>query len=325
VRLLTIATWLAGLGLLAFLLARSDGGAVLAAVGRLRFWLAAVVFLHLPPLLIDAVAWRCVFPGARPSLGRLFVIRWISESANSLLPIPQLGELVRVKLAGDAGADPVDAGASVMIDLTLGIATQALFTGIGLALIDLEHDDGIVARAGLAMIALAVIAGGFFMAQRSGLLTRTAGLLYRMGGPTRLLLSAAGARRLDETLRRMYRDRSAVAAGMAWRLVGWFAGAAEVWLALLALGHPVSIADALTIEALSQAVRAAAFIVPGGLGVQDGALMLMAAQMGFGAEAGLALSLVKRCREIVLGVPGLALAGAIEMRGSTKQRIGAKP
>ena len=64
------------------------------------------------------------------------------------------------------------------------------------------------------------------------------------------------------------------------------------------------------LESLSQAARTAAFAIPGGLGVQDGALLLLCAQIGLGAETGLALSLAKRCRELVLGLPGL-LAGYV--------------
>ncbi|HUC69490.1 MAG TPA: hypothetical protein VMA53_28990 [Stellaceae bacterium] len=63
------------------------------------------------------------------------------------------------------------------------------------------------------------------------------------------------------------------------------------------------------LESLSQAARTAAFAISGGLGVQDGALLL-AMQLGLGAEAGLALSLAKRCRELALGAP-LLLTGYI--------------
>ena len=56
---------------------------------------------------------------------------------------------------------------------------------------------------------------------------------------------------------------------------------------------------------LGQAVRSAAFIVPGGYGVQEGGYMLIGAFYGLPAETGLALSLIKRVREIILGIPGL--------------------
>jgi hypothetical protein len=48
--------------------------------------------------------------------------------------------------------------------------------------------------------------------------------------------------------------------------------------------------------------------------VQDGALMLLATQLGLGGEMGLALSLAKRCRELVLGAPALATGYIIELR-----------
>ena len=71
------------------------------------------------------------------------------------------------------------------------------------------------------------------------------------------------------------------------------------------MGHPVGIVEALVIQSLGRAVRSAAFMVPGGLGVQEGGYMVIAGLLGLGPDVGLALSLVKRVREIAVGVPAL--------------------
>ncbi len=50
-------------------------------------------------------------------------------------------------------------------------------------------------------------------------------------------------------------------------------------MAVLALlGHPVSLADALVVESLAQALRNAGFMPPGALAVQEGAIIGAAAR-----------------------------------------------
>ena len=87
-------------------------------------------------------------------------------------------------------------------------------------------------------------------------------------------------------------------------LVGWLVGTGEVWLALQFLGHPVDWVDALLLESVGQAIRGAAFAIPGSLGVQEGGYLLLAPLVGLPPETALALSLAKRAREIALGLAG---------------------
>jgi uncharacterized membrane protein YbhN (UPF0104 family) len=81
----------------------------------------------------------------------------------------------------------------------------------------------------------------------------------------------------------------------------------------------VSWVDALLLESLGQAIRGAAFFVPGSLGVQEGGYLLLAPLVGLSADAALALSLAKRTRELLLGVPGLVYLHFSE-RGWRRQR-----
>jgi uncharacterized membrane protein YbhN (UPF0104 family) len=82
-------------------------------------------------------------------------------------------------------------------------------------------------------------------------------------------------------------------------------GSFETWLALRLLGYPISVWDAIAIEAVTQALRHIIFVVPAGLGVQEGGLVLFGDIIGLPPEASVALSLVKRMREIGFGVPAL--------------------
>jgi hypothetical protein len=63
--------------------------------------------------------------------------------------------------------------------------------------------------------------------------------------------------------------------------------------------------EALVIESLLHAIRGAAFAIPGALGAQEGGLVLLCAIFGIPPEQAIALSLVKRAADVVVGAPGL--------------------
>ncbi len=96
--------------------------------------------------------------------------------------------------------------------------------------------------------------------------------------------------------------------------------AGEVWLALLLLGHPVSVTEATVLESLGQAIRAAAYAVPAGLGVQEGGFVVLGMTLGFGPEVGLVLSLAKRFRELLVGLPGLVAWHLLEGHDLLRRR-----
>jgi uncharacterized membrane protein YbhN (UPF0104 family) len=89
------------------------------------------------------------------------------------------------------------------------------------------------------------------------------------------------------------------------------------------MGHPLPFLSVVTIESLLFAARNAAFIVPSGLGVQEGVYALLGPLFGLPSEAALALSLLKRARDIAIGVPVLLTWQGAEARQSWKDRKGA--
>ena len=68
------------------------------------------------------------------------------------------------------------------------------------------------------------------------------------------------------------------------------------------MGFPTAVA----LESLTQAIRHFIFVVPAGLGVQEAGLVGFGYLLGVGSDASIALSLAKRMREILFGVPALA-------------------
>jgi uncharacterized membrane protein YbhN (UPF0104 family) len=106
-------------------------------------------------------------------------------------------------------------------------------------------------------------------------------------------------------LERIYRGWRSLFASGAIHLLGWLTGTLEVYVALHLMGHPIGLAEALVIESLTQALRGAAFAVPGAIGVQEGGLVILCALFGIPAGDAIALSLVKRAADIIIGIPGL--------------------
>ena len=100
-------------------------------------------------------------------------------------------------------------------------------------------------------------------------------------------------------------------------------GVVETWVTLWAMGLGGALAPAFVIESLGMAARSAGFIVPGALGVQEGGLVVVAGLYGIPADAAIALSMVKRARELVVGVAGLLMwqwsAGKRLLRGRIRR------
>jgi len=110
---------------------------------------------------------------------------------------------------------------------------------------------------------------------------------------------------LDAKLRELLGHTAALLTTIAWQLAGAAAGAIETWLVLRWLQQPVGFGTALALESLTQAIRHFIFVVPAGLGVQEAGLVGFGYLLGLGNDASIALSLAKRMREILFGVPAL--------------------
>ncbi|CCQ73415.1 Putative integral membrane protein [Magnetospira sp. QH-2] len=309
---------MAGIGLLIWLLASSDLDQLSAALVAGGWGVVAIALFKIVTLGMDALAWRSVVLGDhRPGLGRTLWIRWIGEGVNTLLPVAQVGgDVVRGRLLALRGVPGPVAGASVAADFTMGVITQALFTLLAVALLVVHGlPEPLIApvSVGLGVIGLGGLA--LLLIQRAGLFGLLGKLLDRLvkDGPWASL--SGGMAALEMAVRRVYGDRRALLTCGGWRFVGWVAHLGETWLALWFLGVPVTLAEALVIEALSNAVRSAAFMIPGAIGVQEGGLLAVGLIYGLTPETALALAMMKRGRELLVSLPALAAWMHGERRG----------
>lgn len=112
----------------------------------------------------------------------------------------------------------------------------------------------------------------------------------------------------------LYQRPKRISLSAACHFTAWFLGTFETFAAIELVGLHATVREALIIEALGHAVRAAGFAIPGAMGVQEGGYLVICAMFGIGPEQALALALIHRIRELILGVPGLLVWQQMEKR-----------
>jgi putative membrane protein len=302
-----VVAWLGGIAALIGLVTWSGLGAVGEAVSSVGWGILLVVLARAVALVVAGAGWWLLFPSKmRPQLRTCVVLRFVREATNVLLPLAQVGgDLIGAGLLTLYAVPGALAAASVIVDVLIQAATQFLFAILGLlTLVALEADQALARSAAIGIAVAALMLAGFYLAQRRGGQRILRSVVTRLAGDREWrVLGTIDA--VYQNLGTIYAARSNVVASGVVHLVGWAIGVTEVAIVFAFMGHPVSIGEALVIESLLHAVRGAAFAIPSALGAQEGALVVLCAAFGIPPEQAIALSLVKRAADVVLGVPGL--------------------
>jgi uncharacterized membrane protein YbhN (UPF0104 family) len=112
----------------------------------------------------------------------------------------------------------------------------------------------------------------------------------------------------------LYDSRSRLAASAALHLVAWIGAGGGTYISFRLVGGHIDFLNAVALEALLCTLRSIAAPVPAAIGVQEWGYAMLAPLFGLPAEMGVAVSLLKRAREIVLGVPALLYWQGVESR-----------
>jgi putative membrane protein len=314
----------AGLGLvLAIAIIAYQGfGAVAQAFAAVGFGVVIVVLLRAVELAGAGLGWWIIVPAsARCPLYACVWVRFIREAINALLPVAQVGgEIAGGRVMTFFGIAGEVAGATILVDILMQAVTLLLFTFVGIGVLaTVVADRALIGSlaAGTAILGLAL--AGFFAAQRFGGAKLFDRLLMALAAKLGWS-SLANRASLHDNLVRIYADLPRLAAAMLVHFGVWFVGVFEVLVALRLMGFPIGYGEALAIESVGQAVRAAAFLMPGALGVQEAGFIAVCAVYGIPAPAALALSLVKRVPDLTLGVPFLFVWHAHESRALMRRR-----
>jgi putative membrane protein len=298
-----------GLAVMVVLIVREGAQSIASLLTHAGWLLLLLVPLHVFPLLLDVIGWRLLIVG-RCRLAVLFLIASIREAINRLLPVANIGgEVVGVHLLTLQGMSGPAAAASVIVEIVLILVAQYLFLLLGVTC--LLHITGSLATTGALLLAvgggLPVVALLIWLLHSGllfGALQRLAPKILGSNGKAPSVLSRLT--HLDTAIRELTSARGRLARTVLWQLAGLIAGSTETWLALRWLGHPLNFEAALALESITLAARSLVFIAPAGLGVQEAGLIGIGHVLGLGSDVAIALSLAKRMREILFGLPALA-------------------
>lgn len=297
---------LAGAGALLGAVAYAGAAGVEQAVVRVgMLGLVAVALIHLPVLATTGAAW-CVLgaelPGAAP--WKFIWARYVREATGEVLPFSQLGGIVAgARALRLAGVPTLPASATLLADVLIEQLAKIPYVLAGLALLLLGGRTPPVRVALAALLPMTVLGlAATLWRRRSGRLLGQAAERLARRWPALRLDNAAALRTL---LGRLLAWDRRMAAAFAVHVLGWSLGAAETWVVFHLMGLPVSAAQAVIIDSLFCAVRTFGFAVPAALGVQEAGYVLVCAVVGVPAAPAVALSLVRRVRELLAGAPAL--------------------
>ena len=297
----------AGLALAIVLFAREDVGSSVALVLAAGPGLVLASLFHALPMIANGRAWQRLLPEwQRPTLHLISWATWLRESINGLLPVARVGgEIVAYRIVRSHVADRAEAAASLVADMALSVLSQAGFALLGIALLlAMGHTTTLTSHLLAGVGVMIALGAGFVLVARAGALGALTGTFNRLFAG-QLGRGQRSALQFEQALRNIYKRHIDVGTCLVWQLAGWVLGAGEIWLALWFLGQGSNALDAVVIEALVQGVSSAAFVVPGALGVQEGAFVLIGAAVGIDSVTALALATARRLRDVIIFFPGL--------------------
>lgn len=311
------ASLLLGLIVLAAVLLNFDLAAVKVAL--LRAGLGGFGIIVLAGLVCEvvlALGLVPLLPSAAP-LPAIIAARQLRDSSGDVLPITQLGGVaLAARALVLAGVGVTEASAAVIADLTTETFAQGLYVLSGvLASLSLLHGSPQLSPYVGAMLGgalfLSVGAIGFAVLQMAGSLWA-----QRLGGR---LISIAHAQAFHAAVHTIYRRRGRIVLSILLQWAGWLASGVWLWVVLTVLGTGTSLWAAMAVQALVEGLRSALVFVPASVGVQEAGYAVLAPVFGFSPEIGLAASLLRRARDVVVAVPVLLLWQLVESRNALRR------
>jgi uncharacterized protein (TIRG00374 family) len=322
-RHLKLLYFLLGAGLLVFVIFQTDLRQVAQmalSVGWRGFALLLLIYLF--GFAIDVVTFQMALldiPLDARWFWRTFKIRLVGEFFNTVIPAGGMGgEPVKALMLKNRYGIGLKAGAaSLLLGKTVNMIALVIFLAGGFAfMLQSEKMPALYkSTGGIGLLVFALCILAFFLIQRTRLTSRLWSGLASLPFGSRLLHRLQQVREFDDKLVHFYtRHKIRVLVAVSLAILNWLVGVAEVWTASWLLGHPVSLIDAWIIEAAIQLARAAAFLMPASLGVQEGTFLLFYAAIAGSGELGMAVALLRRARELIwLGWGGLA--GLLYLKG----------
>ena len=313
-RKISVVALILGLIVATALIGWFGAGRVLHAILSVGPWqFGLFVGLQLSVMIYLGIVWWVIAPPGVGTLGRFVRGRMVRDSAGSCLPFSVLGGLV-------AGARAVNlygvswhvAAVSTIVDITTEFAAEIAFAAIGLVILLLGDHGPRIHLAAEIGLGVAVVGTILLVRLQHGV----APIFVSMG--RRMLAPWIAQGQIDlgaeSELTASYGNRRRLTFGTLLHFFGWLGKGLGNWLAFHLLGVHLSLTDALAIEGLLHAALALAVAVPGYAGVQEAGYIGLGALFGVPADLCLSVSLIRRARDMSIGIPVLLLWQFIEVK-----------
>ncbi len=321
---------LLGLGMLCLLPMLTQWRQLLSAIELLGTALLPLAVLHALPILLDSRGWlalmRVLRPPRTPSWRYFWGAALIREAVANCLPLSGVGGFaVALRLMALRGVPTAQAVAGVVAESTLTLLTQMslMLVAISAWLIAEPLIRGVrVAGVGVAATSAFLVALMFALRRDGRFLGLLERLLRRLGGLHRAYSWSGALEAVYQGLDRIYVHRRVCMKVAVWQLAAMAAAVVELWLMLTLLNLPRPLLLALSLSAVARLTRSLSVAVPAGLGVQELAFGGLLLGSGLDFNAGVAISVATRARDLMFGVPAL-LGWLLLERG--QNRISAAP
>lgn len=317
---------LAGIGAGIYLIVQ-HGETVRESLARVGWGFSLYLAASFVIYALDAWAWRLVFASGSPPISpwRLFSIRMAGEAVNKVTPLASMGgEPLKAYLLTRCGVPTAQAGASVAVAKNIMTLAQIAFIFVGIALAIPSVPGKLATLLGFGIFPGLILSAMIVTAILDHRLRRS----RRSATTPPADAPEAGKANLFQLWSQFadffWAHPGAAFASFAAFFLGWAAGALELLAAAYLLGFPLSIHDALIYEALLASVTMATFFIPANAGSQEGGFAYLAPLLGL-PDYGVALAVLRRCRDVVWVLYGLAYLAYTEGRLLVQPQPKAEP
>jgi glycosyltransferase 2 family protein len=306
---------LGGFTLLGWVVWQVGLGGVLGYLRQIGWWAPVLLLPSIAIALCDAKGWACALPATvrlpHIPLWRWSLARLAGEAINNLTPTANIGgEPVKVYMLRSHGLTTEAGLASVVVAKTALTVSQVVFILVGIPF--LLYRLGWIRQSWWVFGPLLALAYGFVMLlihwQRRGLASMAVRALLRLLPRWQRLTGwKERAGRIDAHLLSIYDgDSRRFLLSTAYHFGGWLLNAVELALFLYLMGIDTPIVNALIIETMIQPISAAGLVIPGAIGVQEAGGVYLCRLLGLDDGAGLTLMALRRGREMLFNIIGLA-------------------
>ncbi len=303
----------AGALLMGFLLYQLDARAVFANLRLVGWGILLIIGQEIGAITLNALGWWCAFSSPKPAIQfrTLLAARLAGDAVNYLTPTASIGgELVRSRLLRGYGSSVATVASLAVAKVSQTVAQVAfVIAGLFLVLGDIPLPDRVRSGILLGLSVFSALAVLLVFVQRRGMFAPLLRLAQRIGWSAHAPEFMGRVQRLDAEIARLHVDASAsfVVSALCF-FGGWCMGIVEIYLILFLLGLPATWHLATAIEVLSVAIDGMLFFVPMKAGTQEGSKVFVFTVLGLDPTKGLALGLLRRIRELVWAMIGLAIA-----------------